>query len=690
MIKNQLNYTKLVKVIILIIFLSLYSNINKIYAEDSILPSEFQTAGRVEGSGNHFEINNSNYLNVILDSSESINVTLESIPELITIVITPLSSASSTYLNISGLLPLTTYYLYQDNYHNVTQISTDENGCYNYIQDLSQPHLIFIQPRHSTKFIKDDATGGDCSLIGNWDSINKTCVLTTDLGETIEIDDNNIILDGNGHKIIGSNTGNGIYLSQKTNVIIKNFIIEKFPYGIYLFNSANNELFNNKISNTNGSGIYFYGSIINNKIINNTLESNSDRGIYFDFRSWYGPSNNNLIEKNIANKNTLGIHIEGDNNTIKDNTIKDNQIGMGCWGLNNSIINNNISDNRSDGIYLGSGGYNNSIISNTLSNNINRNIYLGGSNNNKIINNTISNSTFYNSYGIYLVAAKDNQIYNNNFIGDRLTIYIYSSINNVFNLEKPIGGNYWSKFDTPSEGCNDLDNDNFCDSPYIFSTRGQDNLPWKIQNGWEAKDTEPPVISHTLLNSEYILNSAPVYFEFSAQDDGVGVSTIQALFDGQEISSGQIINFDKVGHHTIIITASDRVGNTATVNIVFDVVYDFLGYCPPVKSDGSGIYRLGRTLPIKFQLNDANGQPIKNAIAKLIIFKIQNGIIGTDEIIPSSTSAADTGNFFRYDPNDNQYIYNLNLSANIFSVGTWQLKTVLDDGKSYDVLISIR
>ncbi|MEW6019163.1 MAG: hypothetical protein AB1760_13935, partial [Pseudomonadota bacterium] len=30
-------------------------------------------------------------------------------------------------------------------------------------------------------YIRDDATGGDCSLIGNWDAASKTCTLTTDV-----------------------------------------------------------------------------------------------------------------------------------------------------------------------------------------------------------------------------------------------------------------------------------------------------------------------------------------------------------------------------------------------------------------------------------------------------------------------------------------------------------------------------
>jgi hypothetical protein len=121
---------------------------------------------------------------------------------------------------------------------------------------------------------------------------------------------------------------------------------------------------------------------------------------------------------------------------------------------------------------------------------------------------------------------------------------------------------------------------------------------------------------------------------------------------------------------------------------------------PTIKQDGSGVYNLGRTLPIKFQLTDTNnifvanatGLPVNpgsfaTATAKLFIAKIQDSIAGTDAI-PLSTSAADSGNTFRYDSVDNQYIYNLSTIG--LSGGTWQLRVVLDDGKSYMVLVSFR
>ena len=60
----------------------------------------------------------------------------------------------------------------------------------------------------------------------------------------------------------------------------------------------------------------------------------------------------------------------------------------------------------------------------------------------------------------------------------------------------------------------------------------------------------------------------------------------------------------------------------------------------------------------------------------------QDNIIGVNEI-PISSGSANTTNLFRYDSDNNQYIYNL--STITMSAGDWQLKVVLDDDRDYRV-----
>jgi len=442
----EINRNLITKFLITAIFLSGFIFfVNLTNAEEISLPTELKILGTIQGEGTHFEITDSEYLNIAFKSSELIKLRMESIPEMVTMIIEPAvsSSAALAQINLSGFLPLTKYYKYQDDYHNLTEFIADENGQYTYTQDLSKPHFVFIQPRASTKFIKDDTTGGDCYLIGTWNIITKTCILSQDVYETIQIDSNGIILDGDNYTIFGNNTGFGIYLPQKTNVILENLNINQFTNGIYLFSSSNNTLINNIVNNNSATGIIVNWYSNNNNLINNI--ANYNRGFGINVSSY---SNNNIISNNTANNNNLyGIYLYFDThyNNLANNIANSNDIG----------------------------------------------IYPYRSNSNTLINNTVS----FNRAGIYLVYSSNNKIYNNNLINNSTQISIYGGSGNILNLDKPIGGNYFSNYDTPEKNCFDLNNDNFCDSPYVFSG-GQDNLPWTKQDGWKIPANQPPTISN--------------------------------------------------------------------------------------------------------------------------------------------------------------------------------------------------
>lgn len=111
------------------------------------------TLGVVEGTGMHFAVTDSEYLNITLDSSKDIQTRIESAPEMIVLEIKASDTDTSSLLTLSGLSPDTTYHKYQDNYHNYAPFTTDKNGAFSFEQDLSQNHILFIQPRKSTKYI---------------------------------------------------------------------------------------------------------------------------------------------------------------------------------------------------------------------------------------------------------------------------------------------------------------------------------------------------------------------------------------------------------------------------------------------------------------------------------------------------------------------------------------------------------
>ena len=383
----------------------------------------------------------------------------------------------------------------------------------------------------SARFINDNATGGDCTSIGTWNAASKICTLTTDLTATIEIDSDGITLNGNGHTIAGSNyTGNGIYLSGRNGVTIKNTNVRNFSSGIYLASSSNNTLSGNNASN-NIYGIYLNSSS-NTILINNTANSNGI--VSFATAMWWGDgidieySSNNTLSGNSASNNVYGIYLgSSSNNTLSGNTANSNEnygIYLGS-SSNNTLSGNTANSNRygisfyfnnntlsgSTGIYLSSSS-NNILINNTANSNgvVESSRWWGdGIGIEYSSNNTLSGNTANgNVYGIDLAYSSNNILTNNtanqNF---RAGIYLGGSnnaiSNNIFNnynnayTDAPnkwnttktsgtnivggpyLGGNFWANPSGTgfSQTCTDADGDGICDLPYTLYSSNIDYLP---------------------------------------------------------------------------------------------------------------------------------------------------------------------------------------------------------------------
>jgi hypothetical protein len=133
-------------------------------------------------------------------------------------------------------------------------------------------------------------------------------------------------------------------------------------------------------------------------------------------------------------------------------------------------------------------------------------------------------------------------------------------------------------------------------------------------------------------------------------------------------------------------TASDAAGNTAHASFTVQMQYGWSEILQPINADGSSVFKLKSTVPVKFQLIGASAG-ITNAVATLTLAKISATTTGTD-MEAVSTAAATTGNAFRYDATSGQYIFNL--ATNGLSTGTWRLTIDLHDGVSRTVIISLK
>src|SRR3990170_2514467 len=105
-----------------------------------IAEESFYIPGTFEGTGKLFEITDSEYLNITLESSKKITVRIESAPEMIVLDINASNETHSSNFILSGLSANTTYHKYQDGYHNHTPLTADENGIVSFEQDISQNH----------------------------------------------------------------------------------------------------------------------------------------------------------------------------------------------------------------------------------------------------------------------------------------------------------------------------------------------------------------------------------------------------------------------------------------------------------------------------------------------------------------------------------------------------------------------
>jgi parallel beta-helix repeat protein len=293
-----------------------------------------------------------------------------------------------------------------------------------------------VQAAPGTRTIRDDATGGDCTTIGVWDPATKTCTLTMDLTDSIVIENVGITLDGNGHEITGDGTGIGVEFLVGGATTIENLSVSQFATGIE-FENGSITITHSSLTD-NGIGITgWYGNIT----ITHSSISDNGNGLRLIYTS-------GSVSHNIVSNNDVGIYcIRKGGRTISSNTISNNAVAMMFDDDNYSVITNNLFKS----------------------------------------NKTLIGMT---DYAI-------TQFYNNNIVDNGSPLVEPMNYwGGIFNRPAPIGGNYWSDYYTPVQGCGDLNNDGFCDAPYILHEADpyfgvmQDNLPWTRMNGWLVVDLD--------------------------------------------------------------------------------------------------------------------------------------------------------------------------------------------------------
>ena len=157
--------------------------------------------------------------------------------------------------------------------------------------------LIVATESRATVFLRDDATGGDCAGPHVWDGSTKTCQLTGDVAESIEVDSSGVTLDCDGHRVSGPPGlfGEGILLPgpifppflNVNDVTIRNCDISGSDIGILGLHNGGHTIENNTLHDNGFSGIFLFqgdGS--------NVIRDNQVSGSVFGIRLFEGGDSN--------------------------------------------------------------------------------------------------------------------------------------------------------------------------------------------------------------------------------------------------------------------------------------------------------------------------------------------------------------------------------------------------------------
>jgi len=267
---------------------------------------------------------------------------------------------------------------------------------------------------------------------------NVTYTFTDNINDSIQIQRDNITLDGAGFSLQGNGTGmaTGIYLSYRSNVTIKNMVIDGFNNtGIWLYQSSNNTVSGSLIANNTGDGIYLEHGFLNN-VFGNTITNNEGIGVYVNYGS------NTTVSENTITNNTSGVRVDhtstdnwisgntianntvdgvqiirfSDENTVSGNNITDNRHGILVSDSNNHTISGNYIAKHNDGLFFSSSS-NNTVSGNTITQAISDGIIFWMN----CFDNTISGNDVVNSsgHGIRIYYSSNSLLFDNFLVGNK-------------------------------------------------------------------------------------------------------------------------------------------------------------------------------------------------------------------------------------------------------------------------------
>jgi len=315
---------------------------------------------------------------------------------------------------------------------------------------------------------------------------------------TVEIQRDNIVLDGSGHTIQGNasrikgydNGNNGIIIAERKNVTITRLNFEQGDTGARIAKSSNITVTDNSFFNGLRMGVVAQDSTFV------LIEANDFAGLLTDLdvpAVGLNGSRNTIRNNNITGS-TYGIKIEGSSNVISGNRIESLLPIILDKADSNIIARNNItgiasSPNLPDQNFSGNEGI--ALFVNCRNNVIYGNSITGFANQAIRTVFSCSNNTFYGNYMAnngFAVALQEgaisNAFYANTFAADSCKVQIGEGVFTFW--DNGTIGNYWGDYNGT-----DINGDGIGDAPYtvigykwdqevdgfVSFVSGQDNHP---------------------------------------------------------------------------------------------------------------------------------------------------------------------------------------------------------------------
>ena len=304
--------------------------------------------------------------------------------------------------------------------------------------------------------------------------IGNTYKLTEDITNfTLEIDKNNIVIDGSSHTLLGFGQGSiygstGISLTSRSNITIKNLEIRHFWNGIEAQNSSGIIIQRNNIVDIHAAGINL--NSCNNTIVTENNENNMDTAVSVSYTTLPVLPSNITVTGNTIIDTVSGVQIYSGVNSIvsKNNFV---EVYYPIYASNWTSISKNNMINGIDGITIG--GSFCSVSENQISNFSQSAMSLEATVNSAIFDNNIVN----NKCGVVigdpdgLKTVDNNTFYHNNFENNAQNVNIESlDYSNYWN--NGTSGNYWSNYNGTY-----LNKEGRGNMPYIINSNNIDRYP---------------------------------------------------------------------------------------------------------------------------------------------------------------------------------------------------------------------